>query len=42
MPENDLLITWLADKVVYEVAKESLAFEALKVAEEKMKHYTKQ
>jgi len=38
VPENNLLITWLADKVVYEVADESVAFEALKVAEEKVKY----
>ena len=38
VPEKDLLITWLADKVVYEVAEESVAFEALKVAEEKVKY----
>jgi len=36
--EKDLLITWLADKVVYEVADESVAFEALRVAEEKVKY----
>jgi len=38
VPENDLLITWLADKVVYEVADESVAFEALRVAEKKVKY----
>jgi transcriptional regulator with XRE-family HTH domain len=38
VPEKDLLITWLADKVVYEVADESVAFEALKVAEDKVKY----
>jgi len=38
VPENDLLITWLSDKVVYEIADESVAFEALKVAEEKVKY----
>ena len=38
VPEKDLLITWLADKVVYEVADESVAFEALKVAEKKVKY----
>ena len=40
VPEKDLLITWLADKVVYEVADESVAFEVLKVAEEKVKYNT--
>ena len=39
VPESDLLIMWLADKVVYEIANESVAFEALKVAEEKVKYY---
>ena len=35
---QEYYITWLADKVVYEVADESVAFEALKVAEEKVKY----
>ena len=38
VPENNLLITWLADKVVYEIADESVAFEVLKVAEGKVKY----
>jgi transcriptional regulator with XRE-family HTH domain len=38
VPEKDLLITWLSDKVVYEIADENVAFEALKVAEEKVKY----
>jgi transcriptional regulator with XRE-family HTH domain len=36
--ENELLIAWLSDKIVYEVAEENVAFEALKVAEEKVKY----
>jgi transcriptional regulator with XRE-family HTH domain len=36
--ENELLIAWLSDKVVYELADETVAFEALKVAEEKVKY----
>jgi transcriptional regulator with XRE-family HTH domain len=40
VPENNLLITWLVDKVVYEVANESVAIEALKVAEEKVEYLT--
>ena len=40
VPEKDLLITWLADKVVYEIADENVAFEALKVAEEKIEYLT--
>ena len=38
VPEKDLLITWLAEKVVYEIADESIAFEVLKVAEDKVKY----
>jgi transcriptional regulator with XRE-family HTH domain len=38
IPEKDLLITWLADKVVYEIADESVAFDALKVAEKRVKY----
>ena len=38
VPEKDLLITCLADKVVYEVADESVAFDALKVAEKRVKY----
>lgn len=36
--ENDLLIAWLSDKLVYEVINEDLALEAMKVAEEKVKY----
>jgi transcriptional regulator with XRE-family HTH domain len=38
--ENDLLIAWLSDKVVYEVADEQIALQALRVAEEKVKYNT--
>ncbi len=34
--ENDLLIAWLSDKLVYEVEDEKFALKALKVAEQKM------
>ncbi|MCX6251953.1 MAG: nucleotidyltransferase domain-containing protein [Bacteroidetes bacterium] len=34
--ENDLLIAWLSDKLVYEVADENIALKALQVAEEKV------
>jgi len=34
--ENDLLISWLSDKLIYESADESLALEAFKIAEEKI------
>jgi transcriptional regulator with XRE-family HTH domain len=36
--ENDLLVAWLSDKLVYEVENEQLALEALQVAEEKIKY----
>ena len=36
--ENELLITWLSDKVVSELAYEQNAIEALKVAEDKIKY----
>jgi transcriptional regulator with XRE-family HTH domain len=35
---DDLLIAWLSDKLVYEIADEQLGIEALKVAEEKVKY----
>lgn len=34
--ENDLLVAWLSDKLVYEVEYEDLALKALQVAEEKI------
>lgn len=36
--ENDLLVAWLSDKLVYEVAEEKIALKALQVAEEKIKY----
>lgn len=39
--ENDLLIAWLSDKLVYEVEDEDIALKALQVAEEKVKYITK-
>jgi transcriptional regulator with XRE-family HTH domain len=36
--ENDLLVAWLSDKVLYEVADEEVALKALQVAEEKVKY----
>ena len=39
--EDELIIAWLADKVVYELADEQHAIEALKVAEEKVKYNKK-
>jgi predicted nucleotidyltransferase/plasmid maintenance system antidote protein VapI len=34
--ESDLLVSWLSDKLVYELSGEQLALEALKLAEEKV------
>ncbi len=39
--ETDLLVSWLSDKLVYEVADEDVALKALQVAEEKIKYQTK-
>jgi transcriptional regulator with XRE-family HTH domain len=36
--ESDLLVSWLSDKLVYEVANEDVALKALQVAEEKVKY----
>jgi len=39
--ENDLLVAWLSDNLVYEVEDEDLALKAMIVAEEKIKYKTK-
>jgi transcriptional regulator with XRE-family HTH domain len=36
--QNDLLITWLSDKLVYELQDEEVALKALQLAEEKVKY----
>jgi transcriptional regulator with XRE-family HTH domain len=36
--ENDLLVAWLSDKLVYEVEDEELALQAIQLAEEKVKY----
>lgn len=36
--KKEMLITYLSDRIVYEIEGESLAKEALKVAEEKIKY----
>ena len=36
--ESDLLVSWLSDKLVYEVADEEVALKALQVAEEKIEY----
>jgi len=38
--EDDLLVAWLSDKLVYELADEDLALKALQVAEKKIKYTT--
>jgi len=38
--ENDLLIAWLSDKLVYELEDEEVALKALQVAEEKISYIT--
>lgn len=38
--ENDLLVAWLSDKLVYEVEDEEMALKALQVAEEKIAYIT--
>jgi len=39
---EDLLISYLSDKILYEIQDEDLGEKALKVAEEKVKYYRKQ
>jgi len=39
--ENDLLVTWLSDKLVYEVQDEVFALQAMQVAEKKVKYIAK-
>jgi transcriptional regulator with XRE-family HTH domain len=36
--ENELLVSWLSDKLVYEVGDEDVALKALQVAEEKVRY----
>ncbi|PJB12511.1 MAG: XRE family transcriptional regulator [Flavobacteriales bacterium CG_4_9_14_3_um_filter_40_17] len=36
--ETDLLVSWLSDKLVYEVADEQIAMQALQMAEKKVFH----
>jgi len=38
--ESDLLVVWLADKLVYELSNEKDALKALQVAEEKVTYFT--
>jgi len=39
--ENELLVVWLANKIVYEVENEENALKALQLAEEQVKYITK-
>lgn len=39
--QNDLLVAWLSDKLVYELEDETEALKALQVAEEKIKYLKK-
>lgn len=40
--KNEVIIAWLSDKLFYEVQSESLALEAMQVAEEKIKYNIKE
>ena len=39
--EDDLLVAWLSDKLVYELEDEALALKAMQVAEEKIQYNRK-
>lgn len=39
--ENELVLSWLSDKIVYETKNEELALEAIRIAEEKITYRTK-
>lgn len=39
--KNEIIISWLSDKLFYEVQDEDLALQAMKVAEEKLKYNKK-
>ena len=42
VPQIDLLIDWLSDKIMYDIENEEFGIEALKVAEEKVKYLKKE
>ena len=42
MKENDLLVAWLSDKLVYGREDEKVTLKALQFEEEKVKYITKQ
>ncbi len=39
--QDDLLLTWLSDKLIYEIKEEELALRAIKIAEERIKFLSK-
>lgn len=41
VPIRELIIDWLSDKIIYDIVGEEFGFEALKVAEEKVKYQKK-
>lgn len=38
--QNDIILQWLSDKIVYEVQNEELAIPAMRIAEEKIRYYS--
>jgi predicted nucleotidyltransferase len=38
--EDDLMVAWLSDKIVYEVESEKMALKALQMAEDQIKYHT--
>lgn len=39
--ERDLMLSWLSDKIVYEISDEEFGLDALKLAEKKVKYSTR-
>jgi len=39
--ERELMLSWLSDKIVYEISDEEFGLDALKLAEKKVKNSTK-
>lgn len=39
--ERDLILSWLSDKIVYEISDEEFGLDALKLAEKKVKYSTR-
>jgi len=36
--EKDLIISWISDKIIYDIADEEYGYEALKIAEQKVEY----